>query len=1016
MKFTFSFISFILWLSLSLQAQDPNNLAVDGTVKDEDGGRITGASIALYQDGVELKRVTTGNNGRFDLYLDFGHEYIIEISKSSYVTKKLYLNTNNVPVDEQLWGYEFGGFVVDMFKRMDGVDYSILDKPIGKVYYEPNVENFVDDKLYTREIKAEVDRLEQAQKDKIKAEKEQEKRLEEDYQLAIKDAQAAIDDGDYLLAKDNLLAAQSMQPDSKIASQMLSQVESKLNTEGAAQEKYLSVLASADQAFGNQNYEAAIAAYQEALALKPSEDYPKNRLKESQELFAKQKLEREAAAALAAKDKQYNDEIAKADAAYAKNEFTNARALYQNALKYKDDAYPKSKLNEIEIRLADLALEQEKKQKQAQIDAAYADKIDKANTAFNTQNYQLAEQHYQAALGIKPDEVYPKTQLEVIQTKLSELAEADKLQAEKLKLDNDYKTAIARADKAYAAKSYEVAKTEYQAALSIKPKEIYPSDLVKKIDAELSRLAALESENAKKEAELKKQKEYEGLIAVANEDFGKKDWNTAIANYKLALGLKPNESYPKTQISLAEAEIAKVSKQAELDDAYNKRIASGDAAFNRGEYANAIAEYNGALSVKANEKYPTDRIKEAQAILLQEQERIAKDQEAQAAMDAQYAGIIKEADQAFSGKNYNLALSRYSAALKLKTDPYPKERINEIESIQAKEKEAQAIAAKEAEIKKKYDDAIAKADQLLAQKKYDEAKLTYNLAAGYRASEEYPKNKIAEIEGILNSIAAAQSAAEAEAKAKEAYENLLKRAQGELDAGDYRAARASYTEAQSQNPSDPFPTSQIKKIDQLIVEKEAKEKEETAKANLLAEYNNYMRSGNEAMVSKDYVVARTSYTAALAIFPDEAIPKSKLSMIDDLEQKAEQARIKEEYNAAIAIADKFFLDKNYEEAKTKYQDALTILPGQSHAQERLQKCDEMIAELSKVAATEEEDNKRRVIEETFDEGRTKVTVRRVIVNGREEVYKRVVHSWGGKYYFLDEQPITELVWNRETVK
>ena len=882
MKFTFSFISFILWLSLSLQAQDPNNLAVDGTVKDEDGGRITGASIALYQDGVELKRVTTGNNGRFDLYLDFGHEYIIEISKSSYVTKKLYLNTNNVPVDEQLWGYEFGGFVVDMFKRMDGVDYSILDKPIGKVYYEPNVENFVDDKLYTREIKAEVDRLEQAQKDKIKAEKEQEKRLEEDYQLAIKDAQAAIDDGDYLLAKDNLLAAQSMQPDSKIASQMLSQVEAKLNTEGAAQEKYLSVLASADQAFGNQNYEAAIAAYQEALALKPSEDYPKNRLKESQELFAKQKLEREAAAALAAKDKQYNDEIAKADAAYAKNEFTNARALYQNALKYKDDAYPKSKLKEIEIRLADLALEQEKKQKQAQIDAAYADKIDKANTAFNAQNYQLAEQHYQAALGIKPDEVYPKTQLEVIQTKLSELAEADKLQAEKLKLDNDYKAAIARADKAYAAKSYEVAKTEYQAALSIKPKEIYPSDLVKKIDAELSRLAALESENAKKEAELKKQKEYEGLIAVANEDFGKKDWNTAIANYKLTLGLKPNESYPKTQISLAEAEIAKVSKQAELDDAYNKRIASGDAAFNRGEYANAIAEYNGALSVKANEKYP--------------------------------------------------------------------------------------------------------------------------------------KNKIAEIEGILNSIAAAQSAAEAEAKEKEAYENLLKRAQGELDAGDYRAARASYTEAQSQNPSDPFPTSQIKKIDQLIVEKEAKEKEETAKANLLAEYNNYMRSGNEAMVSKEYVVARTSYTAALAIFPDEALPKSKLSMIDDLEQKAEQARIKEEYNAAIAIADKFFLDKNYEEAKTKYQDALTILPRQSHAQERLQKCDEMIAELSKVAATEEEDNKRRVIEETFDEGRTKVTVRRVIVNGREEVYKRVVHSWGGKYYFLDEQPITELVWNRETVK
>ena len=57
----------------------------------------------------------------------------------------------------------------------------------------------------------------------------------------------------------------------------------------------------------------------------------------------------------------------------------------------------------------------------------------------------------------------------------------------------------------------------------------------------------------------------------------------------------------------------------------------------------------------------------------------------------------------------------------------------------------------------------------------------------------------------------------------------------------------------------------------------------------------------------------------------------------------------------------------------------------------------MIAELSRVAATEEEENKRRVIEETFDEGRTKVTIRKVSIGGREQVYKRVVHSWGGKY-------------------
>ena len=1008
-------LSFLFALLQSVHAQDPNNLAVDGTVKDEDGGRITGAQIALYQDGAELKRVSTGNNGRFDLYLEFGHEYTIEISKPSYVTKKLYLNTNNVPVDEQLWGYEFGGFVVDMFKRMDGVDYSILDKPIGKVYYEPNVENFVDDKLYTRGIKAEVDRLEEAQKEKIKADKEREKRLEADYQLAIKDAQAAIDDGDYLLAKDNLLAAQSMSPSSKVASQMLSQVEAKLNSEGAAQQQYLSKLASADQAFGNNNFESAIVAYQQALDLKPSEDYPKKRLKESQDLFAQQKIDKEKADALAAKDKQYNDEIAKADAAYGKKEFLNARASYQNALKYKDDDYPKTKLKEIEIKLAELASAEQKELAAAKINASYADKLDKANAAFNSQNYDLAEQHYNAAIQIKPQEAYPKDQIELITAKRQELAEANRLKALKNGLDQDYQNAIASADKALESKDYESAKSSYRKALELKPKEVYPSEKLVQIDKELARLAALASENEKREAELKLEKNYTELIASGDGDFKKKDWVSAKANYQSALELKSNELYPKNQLALIDSEIKKASKLDEINSAYNGHIAAADGDFDRGEYAKAIIGYKSALGVKANESYPISRIQEAEAIIA-EQQRIAQDKAAQAKVDENYALIIKAADLAFNQKDYSLATARYSEALKLKSDTYPSDRIDEIKSILAEQAKAQELAAKEAEIKEKYDEAILKADGLLAAKNYDEARATYNMAAGFKSNEAYPKNKISEIDGIVNSLAAEKSKAEADAKAKAEYENLLKRAQAEMDDEDYRAARSLYAEAKTKNPSDQFPALQIQKIDALIAETEAKENEEARIAAKKNDYDNFMRKGNEAMVSQDYKLARASYTSALAIYPNEEIPKSKISMIDELEKKAEQERIKTEYNRIIAIADKFFLEKDYEAALAKYTESLDIIQGLSHAQERIKKCNEMIAELSRVAATEEEDNKRRVIEETFDEGRTKVTIRKVSIGGREQVYKRVVHSWGGKYYFLDEQPITELVWSRETAK
>jgi hypothetical protein len=68
--------------------QDVNNLAIDATVKDKEGGRLQSAKVTLIQDGAEVNRVTTGKNGRFDLFLDFGHEYLIEIEKSGFVSKK----------------------------------------------------------------------------------------------------------------------------------------------------------------------------------------------------------------------------------------------------------------------------------------------------------------------------------------------------------------------------------------------------------------------------------------------------------------------------------------------------------------------------------------------------------------------------------------------------------------------------------------------------------------------------------------------------------------------------------------------------------------------------------------------------------------------------------------------------------------------------------------------------------------------------------------------------------------
>ena len=93
-------------LALSSTAQDQNNLALDAIVRDMDGGKLAGVKVKIIQDGALVNQMTTGKNGRFDVLLDFDHQFLIEMSKSGYVSKSIQVNTRNVPEDEQAWGYE----------------------------------------------------------------------------------------------------------------------------------------------------------------------------------------------------------------------------------------------------------------------------------------------------------------------------------------------------------------------------------------------------------------------------------------------------------------------------------------------------------------------------------------------------------------------------------------------------------------------------------------------------------------------------------------------------------------------------------------------------------------------------------------------------------------------------------------------------------------------------------------------------------------------------------------------
>src|SRR5690606_11385379 len=135
--------------------------------------------------------------------------------------------------------------------------------------------------------------------------------------------------------------------------------------------------------------------------------------------------------------------------------------------------------------------EAEEKAKTEQYNAAIA----AADNGLNAKKYEDAKAKYNEAIGIKPDEKYPKDKIAEIDSILADLA---KKEAEEKAKTEQYNAAIAAADNALNAKKYEDAKAKYNEAIGIKPDEKYPKDKIAEIDSILADLAKKEAEEKAK--------------------------------------------------------------------------------------------------------------------------------------------------------------------------------------------------------------------------------------------------------------------------------------------------------------------------------------------------------------------------------------------------------------------------------------------------------------------------------------------------------------------------------------
>ena len=568
-------------------------LRFEGNVTDE-SSNLVGATIQITQGGKVVQSAMTDGSGNYFFSLPLGAEYLVVVSKDGYVSKKFSVNTLGVPPEKATSKFADIEASLSLFKRYEGVDYSLLNQPLNKYSYNPYKDNFEYDKAYLEQMIAGMQSIKEAEK----AVKNKEKEKEANYQASIK---------------------------------------------------------AGDKAFGKKEWQGAIGNYQSALVIKPTETYPKEQITNINKLISDAEAQAKADAAAKAKAKAEADAKAKAEAdakakaaAEAAAKAAAEKAAADKLAKEKADAEAAAKAK-AEKELADkLAKEKAAADAAAKAaaDKAAADKLAAEKAAAEAAAKAKAEKDKKDA------EAKTKADAEAAAKKAADelaaaKAKADKdlaVKAAKDKADAEAKAAAEAAAKAKAEKELADKVAKDKAAAEAKAKAEADAAAKKAADElaaakakgdkeladKLAKEKAAADAKAKAEADAAAKKAADELAAAKAK--GDKELADKLAKEKAAAEAKAKadkEAADKLAKEKAAAD-AKADKEAAdklakekaaktntvvtppVDTKYADAIKSADGFFTSKDFENAKKYYEEALTHKGGDVYAKVRLVECE--------------------------------------------------------------------------------------------------------------------------------------------------------------------------------------------------------------------------------------------------------------------------------------------------------------------------------------------------------------------------------------------------------------------
>jgi tetratricopeptide (TPR) repeat protein len=762
----------------------------------------------------------------------------------------------------------------------------------------------VGDKIASDKLANAEKLLAQANADKAK--------LEAEFNRMLAAGDANVAGQKYPEAIGNFKAALAIKVGDKIATDKLANSEKLLaqaNADKAKQEaEFNRLLAAGDVNVSGQKYPEAIGNFKGALAIKVGDKIASDKLANAEKLLAQANADK------AKQEAEFNRLLAAGDANVSGQKYPEAIGNFKAALAIKvGDKIASDKLANAEKLLAQANADKAKQE------AEFNRLLAAGDVNVTDQKYSEAIGNFKGALAIKVGDKIAS----------DKLANAEKLlaqaNADKAKQEAEFNRLLAAGDANVAGQKYPEAIGNFKAALAIKVGDKIATD---KLANSEKLLAQANADKAKQEAEFNR------LLAAGDVNVSGQKYPEAIGNFKGALAIKVGDKIASDKLANAEKLLAQANAdKAKQEAEFNRLLAAGDANVSGQKYPEAIENFKGALVIKTGDKIASGKLANAEKLLAQANADKAK-------QEAEFNRLLAAGDVNVTDQKYPEAIGNFKDALKIMPgNQVATSKLSEAEKLLAlfladklkKETEQKLLAEKE----KKYKMTIARADELFAAKTYLDARNQYKEAIKISDIENYPKSRIIEIDSLLAKLAADKLLAQ-----KMADEQRKLQGEGSylknIQTGDANYAKSLwmvaifyYQEALKYKAGDKYAGERVDDCKKMIGS--------NITAEIMQRYTSLLKNADEDLQAKKYSSSRFYYGEAARILPWENYPKGQLILVEKLISSSDVNGIEKQYFDAIKKADDAVVQKNFAIARFYFQKAISLKPAEEYPKQQLQR-------------------------------------------------------------------------------